>query len=119
MNEYEYDGRNYVLVNDRGTTRHIIGPTVAIVFDKDDGVLFKHGVPSLVNDWAERTRRTLRKYGSDIGVSADMAIAITVIEGPIPIPELNKIISVTGYIGTYYRNMMSTSMPGENINVVV
>lgn len=121
---YELDDNNkYVFVRDDGMTIHIIGTEVAIAFDKETAVLFKHGVPALVNDWATRARRTLSKLddaiGTAVGLTNEMAKDIIVIEGPIPLDELNKIITITGYIGRYYKSMQEATPKSTTINVIV
>ena len=104
---YELDDQgNYVLVTE-GEHR-VIGKTVAICFSydpsEDRGIkscLHKHGSPELINNWASDTRK---KYiETEEPFAHIMADQITVMEGIFPLDELDKILSITGYIGTYYE----------------
>lgn len=100
-NTYENTEPNYQLncgqyVLHRGSTP--VGrplDEVAIAFDRDEGVLHKHGSPEFVNNWAEETRAKLRAAGSNL---EDWATALTVVSGRIPVDELNSCLSSSGYV---------------------
>ena len=79
---------------------------VAIAFTYDPeasapglrGTLHKHGYPSRVNKWA---KNACKKYVA-AGLH-DMAEQIIVIQGRFPLEELDKILNIAGYIGTFYE----------------
>lgn len=109
---YEFDDKgNYILVKTLafGTIeRTTIGPMIAIAFSYDEsedkgikGGMHKHGSPEHVNAWAQKTRKKFSDAGNSFGL--EMAEQITVMEGIFPLDELDKIISITGYIGTFYE----------------
>jgi hypothetical protein len=110
---YEYamneDGE-YVLCFD--DDRIVMGKTVAIAFDREDGSLMKHGSVDLIKQWAEGTRKRYCAAGL-----TEIAEALTVIEGPFPLEELNKMISSTDYVGRFYQQNFASK--GEHVDVVV
>jgi hypothetical protein len=110
---YEYilneDGE-YVLCF--GEDRLVIGKTVALAFDREDGTLMKHGSVDLINQWAEGTRKKYFAAGL-----TEIAEVLTVIEGPFPLEELNKMISSTGYVGCFYTK--NFPLKGGHVDVVV
>jgi hypothetical protein len=108
MYEYQKDeDGNYFLVRDQ-EDRHFIGGKVAIAFDKHDGVVLKHGRPELVNAWAEKTCKRAFK------IMPELPESIVVLEGSFEIEELNKIISIVGYILRFFHKMNET---GGIVNV--
>jgi hypothetical protein len=66
---------------------------VAILVDKDNGVLLKHGCPEMVELIFEEYKDKYIRAGFD-----KEAKALAVLRGRFAISELNKIISHTGYI---------------------
>ena len=97
---YERDGSRYVLVNEKGEWQRAF-ETVAIAFAPDaageNPVMFKHGPAEHVNTWAKEAR--IRVDGTDL-------IQIAVLESEdIPVEELNRIASITGYLGVYLKKM--------------
>jgi len=99
MFEYKREDGEYVMVDDHGNTLWR-GPEIAIAFgynpkDKDiRGSLHKHGDPKTVKQWADTARSALRK---------EMFGEMILITGPIPIEEINRMISTTGYVGVWYE----------------
>lgn len=73
---------------------------VSVCFDKESGVLHKHGALDSVTAWFNKSRQKL----SDAGFQ-DMANELTVVTGPIPLEELNRMISTSGYCGRYFKRM--------------
>jgi hypothetical protein len=71
----------------------VVGEQVAIAFDLDTWVVLKHGAPSLVVDWVRDAKRQFLKVGNLYN-----AAQLTVISGAIPVEELNKIVSTSGYL---------------------
>jgi hypothetical protein len=110
---YEYvlnEDSEYVLCFDN--ERIVMGKTVAIAFDREDGSLIKHGNADLINQWVEGTRKRYCAAGLP-----EIAEVLTIIEGPFPLEELNKIISSTDYVGRFYRQNFTSK--GEHVDVVV
>ena len=69
---------------------------VAIAFDSDDGTLHKRGNASMVQSWADETRRKFTDMGFD-----DLARALTVITFPVTpetVAELNACAQITGRV---------------------
>lgn len=99
MSNYEYKiietmaGSRYVLHCDDKP----IGPPlveVGICFDKELGVLHKHGSPESVQGWRDKTAEKLRDTGT---VGEEMVRDLVVLSGPIPLEELNKMLAISGY----------------------
>ena len=101
---YHYEIRNgeYYLMD--GDNILHVSEEIAIGFTYDPvektGVMHKHGRPEFVEKWADETRKVYHDAGYH-----DMANEIMIIKGKLNIHELNKIISITGYIGKYYQRM--------------
>ncbi len=67
---------------------------VAFLFDIGTRpVLLKWGHPDKVNDYAGQTRRVYAQNGFD-----DMAMDLVVIQGKFPIEEIDKMLSISGYM---------------------
>ena len=100
----------YVLYTNGRSVRIPIGPQVGICFSQSDGetILHKHGVPKHVNDWAIEARKSLVENKTFLpNLSVEMAENIIVIESDsIPVEELNKIISTSGYIKYFLKKYM-------------
>lgn len=78
---------------------------VAIMFDRESGVLLKHGKP-------ENVRAEFDKYKAKLSASEDGALildVLTVVEGAFDVAELNKVVSTSGYIGVLYRSLTEAS----------
>lgn len=73
---------------------------VAVCFDKESGVMHKHGKPEYVSNWYNKSRQKLMGAGFP-----GMAAELTVVSGPIPVEELNKMISTSGYCGRYFARL--------------
>ena len=109
-----HDGRYDLVDIDRDNeVIHYGGEVIAVAFsyesDRDgiSGTLHKHGSPEAVYKWADETKAKLRSVGDPFGI--EMADAIVVITGKIPLEDINKMISTTGYVGTWYKKLMEES----------
>jgi len=110
---YEYDDGWYFLLDE---TRQCLwsGKEIAVGFsyDPDDdpipGTLHKHGSPEAINKWAAEQRKLLSAAGLQ-----DMAKRIIVVSGQIPVEDLNKIISISGYVGIWYKRMQEKKERNE------
>lgn len=78
--------------------------SVAILFDKENGVLLKHGVPDIV-------RETIGIYEAKLSQTEDGHVlldALEVVEGAFNVEELNKVINIMGYILQFYERYTTT-----------
>lgn len=73
---------------------------VAVCFDKENGVLHKHGNHEMVSRWFQNSRKKLIEGGAGF-----MADDLMVICGPIELEELNRMISTSGYCKRYLEKM--------------
>lgn len=76
---------------------------VAILFDKGFSVLIKHGDPTYVNEHYESIFRCSRETMFDTIMND-----LIVIQGKFDIEELNKVISISDYIGKFWANLKDT-----------
>ena len=83
--------------------------TVAIAFDVSTGVLHEHGNPSRIHSWALNTRRRLRSTGA-----IDQANDLVVVSGPLPVDEINKCLSISGYCRRMFTRL-STLPHGKRL----
>jgi len=132
MYHYEYKNNLYYLIDDRGeviTTHEEVA--LAFSYNKEDGgLLHKHGSPENVNKWAIATRKkfadaakdhNLHKHLTNLGIPTSptdynqMAKDIIVIEGILPIEELQKCIDISGYVGKFYEKLQDYK--GINITI--
>lgn len=98
MYHYALSGDHYYLVKDDGDVVDI-GEEVAVLYDEvkpGNTVLLKHGRPTLVSDYFSEITKIYRE--NDL---SDMLDHIKLIVGRFPIDDLNKMISTTGYIGSF------------------
>lgn len=106
MYHYELRNGSYYLLGDeinRLTNDHEIlsmSDEVAICFSMDNGMtcLHKHGSPEKVNKWYEETRKKYIAHG--LRHEAD---SLLIISGKFPVEELNKMLDITGYIGSFVK----------------
>jgi hypothetical protein len=85
-----------------------IGPLldeVSLAFDRDEGVLHKHGAPAMVEAWQKGTQAKLRASGL-----TDMADSIVVITGRFELDDLNRCLTHTGYVGTLYTRLLNNEL---------
>jgi hypothetical protein len=122
MYRYEYKDNMYYLIDEHGETI-TAHEKVALGFsynEEDGGVLHKHGSPENVNKWAVKTRKQFMSASRDFelhksitarGVPTSaidyeqMAKGIVVIEGILPVKEVQKCIDILGYVGRYYEKL--------------
>jgi len=98
MCEYIKQNGWYYLAR-RGDRVSMIGTTVAVAFDRQEGVMMKHGSPEAVNKWAIEQRRKIAP------IIPEWADNLVVIEGEFEVEDLNKIINISGYIGRFYNRL--------------
>lgn len=103
MSDYRYvmNGPHYVLTDDG----KFIGPPlleIAVGFDKEDGIVRKHGAVAMVERWASDTRAKLRAGGLH-----DWADNLIVLSGKLDIEAINRYISTSGYAKRYFASLQA------------
>lgn len=82
---------------------------VALLIDVEAGSLLKHGHPELVQAHFERYQSQFRSLNLKVGDQiADDLVCIT---GAFDVEELNKCLAITGYAGTFYRDLQGIEPP--------
>ena len=117
MIHYKEEDGMYYMVDEDGSILWA-GERVAVGFSYEpedefiSGTLHKHGSPEEVLSWANTLRAKITKgmktnpetHPQD-EIFTQMRNAITVVSGKIPPEELNKMISTTGYVGKWYKEL--------------
>ncbi|MDO9179086.1 MAG: hypothetical protein Q7U16_12345 [Agitococcus sp.] len=84
--------------------------TVAILFDKREGILHKHGCPLVVDAQYLRYRKALSAQAAlQHPLASEMLDDLTVIKGQFDIVELNRILQVSGYARIFYARLFSNA----------
>ena len=73
---------------------------VAVCFDKENGILHKHGNHEMVSHWYQNSRKKLIEGGAGF-----MADDLMVICGPIELEELNRMLTTSGYCKRYMEKL--------------
>lgn len=97
---YSIENGNYVVRF--GSLSNVIGPEVAILFDKTSNVVLQHGSPELVHPEAVQLRERLMEDG--FGKFADDLVCVT---GAFNLADLNKAVASPGVIGDLYHSLVS------------
>ncbi len=87
---YKYEDNHYILYDFGSNETLDTMDKVAILYDGD--VLLKHGHPDRIATKAQVLRKA---YAS---VDVDLAMELIVIQGKIPIDELDKALAMSNYI---------------------
>ncbi len=87
---YKYEDNRYILYDFGSNETLDIMNEVAILYDGD--VLLKHGHPDRIATKAQLLRKL---YAT---VDANLAMELIVIQGKIPIDELDKALAISNYI---------------------
>lgn len=107
--EYEYRLKDGEYVLHDGDEQIMPGlQEVSIAFDSENGTLHKHGDPEIVGAWLSNTKKVLVAGGAQS--MADELISIT---GRFPLEELNKCLSINGYIGRMYKKLQDGNLLPE------
>ena len=101
---YLFRNNNYIWHNEinGGFEESFIGPTIAFVFDRNEGKVLKHGAPSTVEKWFGAVQRLVGK--SEIRLVG----ALTMIEGAFPVSEANRCVREFGYINVFHKSISPT-----------
>ena len=115
---YEKRDTDFVLMENVGhgwRERSDRWPSVALFFDAEDGVLFKHGPPELVAAYAKNARKQYAERGLQV-----MTFAWTMWESAEwDVEELNKCLTITGYVKRLYeREFPSDSAVGRKLRIM-
>lgn len=112
MNEFHYrlENEQYVLFQDGGPIRAPL-TEVGLVFDVESGTLHKHGDPALLQAWFDQTRKKLTDVDDPMlkAMTSQMANDLVFIQGAFDLDELNKCLSITGYVRRFYENLVAQS----------
>jgi hypothetical protein len=106
MSQYTKEGSLYFF----GTL--LIGEKVGVCLDYHPvdksirGTLLKHGVPDLTHHYFEKL-----KAAYEASNHLDLSEDLMYIEGPFDVDELNKTMTHTGYIATFYENFIDANFP--------
>ena len=106
---YEFNSRQYVK-HRNGIPCSAPMDAISLAFDREDGILHKHGEPKLVEAWAEDARERLSR-GGEIG--KEMANNLIVVTGRFPLTELNTLLACSSYAPEMLRKLLSGELQEE------
>lgn len=89
----------------RNGKKLFVTKAVAILFDRQTGALLQHGPPASVLAGHRKQSLTYQAKGLS-GALKDL----TIIHGKFELDDLNKMVSIQGYIGCWYRRMLETAV---------
>ncbi|WP_434715942.1 hypothetical protein [Paraburkholderia sp. A3RO-2L] len=101
---YAMENGEYVIVG--LGPRIVVGPTVAILFDRQSNCILKHGKPEFVQAYTDASRVRLTEEG--FSALADDLVCFT---GEFDLEELNKVFVTADYISRFYEKMASPVIP--------
>lgn len=98
--EYRLLARQYVLHTDGKPTGR---PTaqLSLAFNRNDGTLYKHGEPAMVQTWGVLALKKL----VGVGRSAE-ADDLVVVTGQLPLDEVNRCLDEGNYCAEFYARLM-------------
>ncbi|MBU9199787.1 hypothetical protein KTD31_00040 [Burkholderia multivorans] len=103
---YVMENGEYVIVG--LGPRIVVGPEVAILFDRQSNCILKHGKPEFVQAYADASRARLIEEGFSA-----LAEDLVCLEGAFDLEELNKVFVTADYISRFHANMASSSAIAE------
>lgn len=80
---------------------------VAILFDRENGVLLKHGKPETVQATFDIYKTRL----AGVTGGAEILDSLTMLEGSFEVDELNKVVNISGYAAHLFTKISSTNQP--------
>lgn len=98
---YQLNAGQYVLMNGAEPVGPLLDE-VALALDKDSGTLHKHGNPESVSAWVAQARAKFKAIGY-----GDLANNLVMVSGKVPLDELNRCLSTTGYAGILYGKLLA------------
>ncbi|MDO8414747.1 MAG: hypothetical protein Q7S87_00900 [Agitococcus sp.] len=91
--------------------------TVAVLFDKREGILHKHGCPRVVEKQYQRFRDALSTEAAlKLPLAQEMRDDLTIVQGKFKIEELNRILQITGYARKFYTELFSANQQDATSN---
>jgi len=75
---------------------------VAICFDTEEWIVYKHGKPENVQKWYAETRQKFLAVNCP-----EMIENLVIIAGFFPVEELNKLFYLSGYIQKFYTKLIN------------
>jgi len=91
---YKVDEDGLYILYDGEDVLYVIGEEIAVLFSKD-GILFKHGSKASVEKYFVEVKQ--KAAGTDLVDDWMMFV------GQLPVEELNKMISTSGYLPLYLK----------------
>lgn len=79
--------------------------TVALVLDRDEGTLHKHGAPEDVRAWLQETQARMRSAG--MGAWAETLVFM---EGRFTLDDLQACVGTIDYAGRLYRQLQAGTL---------
>ena len=101
---YSLNCGQYVLMDDDRPVGRVLDE-VSIAFDLVDGVLHKHGAPSMVEKWLDETKAKLLASGL-----AEMAGNLSVMTGRFALADLNRCLTTSGYALQIYLKVIDRTL---------
>jgi len=96
--------KNFTFNTTNGSKLHM-GPEVSFMFSYNDNsrtaVLYKHGRPEDVEKHWRKLKEGLRTNGNDTLAENIRMMTVTL---DFPLEEMNRFLSIAGYIGIFVRN---------------
>lgn len=118
--EYELQHGSYYLydnskkINSLSKQRDIIlmCDEIAIVFDKENFTLHKHGSPDKVLQWYNTAREKFIKGGFP-----EVAEDLVMIQGAFPVEEINRCLSTSGYIEVLWKKLQANEVKSAKLGM--
>ena len=107
MKNYRLNCGQYVLHEDDKPIGRALDE-LAMAFDRDAGILHKHGPIDLVSAWLTDAQKKYRAAGFDA-----MAETLVMVSGRFPVDEINRCISNTTYADHFYAKLMAGGIQQE------
>ena len=112
MKEYTYkiEGNEYVLYHgNEVVSRNDYGVALCYNLDGECSGILKHGNKKTVEEYFKKNFSKLMDSGL-----IEMAQNLKYISGRLPVDEVNKAISITGYINKLHQKIMNNEIQVEN-----
>lgn len=101
---YELNCTDYVLFKGDQPVSKLL-QEVSLAFDKEAGVLMKHGSKEMVSTWLVDAQAKFRNGGHP-----ELAEQLIMVTGRFPVDELNKCISISGYVGRFWQKLQTGAL---------
>jgi hypothetical protein len=98
--EYRLLANQYVLFQDGKQTGRAL-PQLSLAFDRDNGTVYKHGEPAMVQTWAHLMLKRMVN-----GHMHDDAQNLVVVTGRWPLDEVNRCLENPSYAAEFFTRLM-------------